>query len=769
MRWYRNLPVIGKLGLSFGIATALTVIVGLVALQATSSVSHIARDTTRYSLQRSLAMEQIGSGIRDARIRIVRSSLTPDVETVKKELAKLSGDQDKVSKAVKRYEDACETPKDHENIKSVAEQIAVQDKMYAQMAELDLAMRQKEAQVILDGPCRKAFREGLVPALEEMSKLNEESATRLTKSANNTASWAFWVVLGTVTCAVFISTVMAWYVASLIRKPILQLSERLHHLDTNCLCGLVDAMEAIGQGDLTVDWTPDGVPIEDPANDEVGTMCTAFNAMMAKSQYAAECYGNMQVALKAAIENIQQSSKAVTTSGIELNAATLAVSEGVEVVQRNMHDVSTATSESAASTEEIAKGSQDLADQATQVASAMERLGQTCKTVAKSASDADAMTDEAVEAATLGKKAVQRAAASMARIKGQVDASAKAVEELDAKSQQIGAILETIDSIARQTNLLALNAAIEAARAGDQGKGFAVVADEVRKLAENASTSTAEISELINAVRDDVESAVKAMEASRHEVATGATESQAAADALASIDTMIATVKSLTHESQQFVVELAGGFTNVQDTTTNVATVSEQCAAASEQLSACTEEIAASAENVSSVLGQQSAAANSNAQIATSMTQTAQKLKEFVDCFRISEQVDAEVFADKIVTFKKAHLGWVDRVKNMLDGNGVIPDKELLSHKHCALGRWYYGIGARMCGDLREFSIIEEPHALLHETAAMAVKAYRAGDIAAATRHFTTVKDCSRKVVAGLESLEKAVIGSGNSGRKRAA
>ncbi len=79
-------------------------------------------------------------------------------------------------------------------------------------------------------------------------------------------------------------------------------------------------------------------------------------------------------------------------------------------------------------------------------------------------------------------------------------------------SDEIQAIIKTIDGIAFQTNILALNAAVEAARAGESGRGFAVVAGEVRSLAESSARAARDTSHLIGTVSASIENSLKKAE-----------------------------------------------------------------------------------------------------------------------------------------------------------------------------------------------------------------------------------------------------------------
>ncbi|MBK8421965.1 methyl-accepting chemotaxis protein [Candidatus Villigracilis saccharophilus] len=226
-----------------------------------------------------------------------------------------------------------------------------------------------------------------------------------------------------------------------------------------------------------------------------------------------------------------------------------------------------------------------------------------------------------------GAKTVKETISGMEAIRSKVGFSATKVEEMGVRSEEIGAILETIEDIASQTNLLALNAAIEAARAGEQGKGFAVVADEVRKLAERSSLATKEISAIINNIQKTVNEAVSAMKASENEVEAGMKHANSAGkvlnDILGSAEAVykqaenagqaaakvrtaatelvqaVDSVSAVIEENTAATKEMAGNSSELIQAIENIASVGEENSAAIEEVSASTEEVSDQVQQVS--------------------------------------------------------------------------------------------------------------------------------------------------------------------------
>ncbi len=139
---------------------------------------------------------------------------------------------------------------------------------------------------------------------------------------------------------------------------------------------------------------------------------------------------------------------------------------------------------------------------------------------------ADLGTQTAASAAA--RAAVQR----MTRTREAVESTARVVQTLGDRSEQIGTIVDLITNIAAQTNLLALNAAIEAARAGEHGRGFAVVAEEVRKLADQSRKAADQIANLIKDIRKETDTVVRSMESGNREVQAAMVSVEAALHAI---------------------------------------------------------------------------------------------------------------------------------------------------------------------------------------------------------------------------------------------
>jgi methyl-accepting chemotaxis protein len=258
--------------------------------------------------------------------------------------------------------------------------------------------------------------------------------------------------------------------------------------------------------------------------------------------------------------------------------------------------------------EQIASGSEHVANQAATVATAGEQMAATSSDIADNCSMAVESSNRACTTATQGAAIVQQTVEGMARIAGKVQETARTVENLGTRSDQIGEIIGTIEDIADQTNLLALNAAIEAARAGEQGRGFAVVADEVRALAERTTRATREIGDMIKAIQGETRNAVTVMEDGVREVERGTLDASRSGRALEDI------------------------LTQVSEVTGQI----NQIATAAEEQTATTNEISGNMQRITQVVQDTAGSSQMTAQAAARLEVLAQELQRSVEHFRLT-------------------------------------------------------------------------------------------------------------------------------------
>ncbi|AJE02790.1 methyl-accepting chemotaxis protein [Geobacter pickeringii] len=277
-------------------------------------------------------------------------------------------------------------------------------------------------------------------------------------------------------------------------------------------------------------------------------------------------------------------------------------------VAQNTAQLATAASQVYGTSEQMATGAEEVASQAGTVAIAGEEMAATSAEIAQNCAMAADGARHATSSATGGVAVVEGTVVVMTRIAERVTESARTVESLGSRSDQIGAIIGTIEDIADQTNLLALNAAIEAARAGEQGRGFAVVADEVRALAERTTRATREIGEMIKSIQAETRGAVASMEEGVQEVGRGTAEAGKSGEALREI---LAQINS-------------------------VAMQVNQIATAAEEQTATTSEISRNMQEITDVVHHTARGAQETAEAANQLNRLAEDLQRLVGQFRLA-------------------------------------------------------------------------------------------------------------------------------------
>jgi methyl-accepting chemotaxis protein len=224
--------------------------------------------------------------------------------------------------------------------------------------------------------------------------------------------------------------------------------------------------------------------------------------------------------------------------------------------------------------------------------------------VGSSAQDAASASVEAERQATQGTAMTRDAIRGIMGLVQEIESTAKIIEQLDTRSQNVSNVLDVIREIAEQTNLLALNAAIEAARAGEAGRGFAVVADEVRKLATRSHESTRSIEEIVSQLQNEARQAVSTMGHARN---SAELNSQQLESALASLDQIVAKVT----EIRQINTRMAHSVEEQQNLTTsstekvrNISQIADRTASEAMQTRGVSEQLVSLARELNSLVGQ---------------------------------------------------------------------------------------------------------------------------------------------------------------------
>lgn len=101
---------------------------------------------------------------------------------------------------------------------------------------------------------------------------------------------------------------------------------------------------------------------------------------------------------------------------------------------------------------------------------------------------------------------IQEIAAEAQELSATSEELRSVTEDATVKVESTTGILDTVKQISKRTNLIGLNASIEAARVGEYGQGFNVVANEVRNLSQMTNNSTAEIGQIINLIKEAIDS-----------------------------------------------------------------------------------------------------------------------------------------------------------------------------------------------------------------------------------------------------------------------
>lgn len=351
--------------------------------------------------------------------------------------------------------------------------------------------------------------------------------------------------------------------------------------------GIHTKLNSLGENDLTT------APLNVNSKDEFGHMAAAVN--------------NLQKELREIVGVLMDSSDHLSHSSTNMTGIVDSTQKSVSNISKALGELAQAANHQADDTEKISKSTLSMYE-------IVEDSAQCATQLLTENSQIEAATNE-------GRDAIRELMDATKHTHVALDAIFAVIDTIGTTTEQISEASNMISQIASQTNLLALNASIEAARAGEAGKGFAVVADEVRALAIQSSQSVHIITDMIEELQKNSETALK-----KSQIVKEVSEKQAnsVTNTSQKFDVIVRSVQSI--EVQIKTLEkineaLTADFTGITDLVADLSAIAEQNAASAE---AVTE----TSENINSAMGTVKDGSDE-------VTDSSGRLQEIINSFQI--------------------------------------------------------------------------------------------------------------------------------------
>jgi methyl-accepting chemotaxis protein len=581
MKLQSLLSIRGKLFASFGFVLALMVLVGVLGILKIGTVGTEATKLGTDVLPSMVAVKEVDGlsmDYRGTQFAHIAAGKLADKQKLGQALVQR---ETQINAVFAKFVKLVSSPEDGAALAKVKGEWAAYVRQTKPFEALSVAGKTAEANRVLDAPA--ALYASMQTTADGWLAINQKAADAQLASAKSTKSSATTMIVALLAIAILLAAAIAFFISRAIANGTGQ---------------MLRAANAIAEGDVEQD-------VHIKSKDELGQTAQAFQRMLAY--------------LKDMAAAAEQLAAGDLTVEVEPKSERDALGNAFSKMAKNLRsiigEVSGAAATLSASSQQMASSSEEAGKAVGEIAHAVGDVAQGAERQVRMVERAKASTDETSQAAEqaqavskAGVAAAEQAGAAMVALKESSSGLSEAIQQLAAKSERIGGIVETITGIAGQTNLLALNAAIEAARAGEQGRGFAVVAEEVRKLAEESQQAAASIAELVSEIQAETHRTVEVVEQGVLRTEESAEKVDAARDAF--------------REIGESVAAMTARIADIAEATAEVAAVAEQSSASTEQVSASTEETSASAQEI----------AASAQQLAT----TAEELQRAVSEFKLA-------------------------------------------------------------------------------------------------------------------------------------